>query len=112
MKHLIKIIFLFVFLAPFSMATATTHDEATMEAIEHSSSDRFENDIDLPDTDDAAHEQEEHPAEIEHAKDEMSDDKDDSADDKDDSKDDKDDSVDDKDDSRDNSMREGSDSDS
>lgn len=97
MKNLIKILFLFAFITPFATVSADTHDDATMEAIEHSNSERYEHEIELPDgsSDDADHDRE-HAADDNHEKDDM-DDKDDSADDKDSAMDDKDDSVDDKD---------------
>jgi len=94
MKHLIKIIFLLAFIAPFTSVSATTHDDATMDVIEHSSSERYEHEIELPnDNDDVAHDKE-HRNDDEHGQDEANDDRDNSMDDKDDSTDDKDDSRD------------------
>ncbi len=93
MKHLIKILFLLAFIAPFTSVSATTHDDATMDVIEHSSSERYEHEIELPNDDDAAHEKEDHN-DADHGKDDADEDKNDSMDDKDDSSDDKDDSKD------------------
>jgi len=93
MKHLIKLLFLLAFIAPFASVSATTHDDATMHAIEHSDSERYEHEVELPDTDDEA----DHADDANHVED-HSDANDDRHDDKDDASDDKDDSADDKDD--------------
>ncbi len=95
MKNLIKILFLFAFITPFATVSADSHEDATMEVIEHSNTERYEHEIELPDSsDDVAHDKE-HRNDDGHGQDDMHDDKDNSMDDKDDSADDKDDSRDD-----------------
>ena len=48
MKIFANILFLSLFSLPFGIAAADTHDDATMDVIEHSSSEHYENEIELP----------------------------------------------------------------
>ena len=48
MKIFANILFLSLFSLPYGIAAADTHDDATMDVIEHSSSDHYENEIELP----------------------------------------------------------------
>lgn len=109
MKLLTKLIFLFSFIIPVSIVSAETHDDATMEVIEHSSADHFENKIELPelyhsDNHDENHEQnhddkdDDKDDSHDEQHDEMEDSRDDNDDDKDDSNEDKNESTEDKDD--------------
>jgi len=94
MKYLIKIIFLLAFIMPFSTVSAASHDESTMDVIEHSSADHFENEIELPEKNDDKNDINHHDANDDH--DEKEDEHDDQADDQhDDQADDKNDSQED-----------------
>lgn len=55
MKYIIKLLFIFAFIMPITVVTADTHEDATMDVIEHSDLDHFENEIELPETDDDNH---------------------------------------------------------
>ena len=86
MKLITKIAFFLAFIMPYGIVSADTHDDATMEVIEHSSADHFENEIELP-------EKEDHDDDKNHdGKEDSHDEKDDSADEKEESHDEKDDS--------------------
>ena len=51
MKIFANILFLSLFSLPFGITAADTHDDATMDVIEHSNSDHYENEIELPEAD-------------------------------------------------------------
>lgn len=84
MKHLFKLLFLLTFILPVASVSADTHDDATMDVIEHSDSDRYENEIELPGHDDDDAHDKNHDDDKNDEKDEKDDDKDDSNDEKDD----------------------------
>lgn len=108
MKTLTKLAFLLAFIMPYGVATADTHDDATMDVIEHSNSDHYENEIELPHSED-------HDDDHKDGKDNDHDGKgdDDKEDGHDESHEEKEDSKDDsKDDSEDDSKEDGDDHDS
>lgn len=81
MKFLTKLTLLLAFLFPYGITYADSHDEATMDVIEHSDSERYENEIELPEM----HDNESHS---EDKDDDHSDSLDDSNDEKEDAKED------------------------
>lgn len=89
MKILLKLAIIFSFILPYSFVSADTHDDATMDVIEHSSSEHFEHEIELPHADDDDHEKGHHDSKDDDDHDEKDDAKDD---DKEDSHDEKEDS--------------------
>ena len=84
MKYFIKSLFIFSLAIPFGIASADTHDDATMEALEHSSSERYEHEIELP----GKHDKDDHKDHHDKNRDDHKDSKDESRDDKEDGKDD------------------------
>ncbi len=89
MKNILKLLALLAFIMPFGIATADTHDDATMDVISHSDATEYDHDIHVPDD---ADDDKDHAKDAAHDADEdkMDDDKDESHEEKEDSDDDMD----------------------
>lgn len=105
MKHLLKVLFLYAIITPWINVFADSYDGVTMEVIEHSDTERYEHEIQLPvlmqsnerDHHDKDDDKNESGDDKEDQKDDSRDEKEDSADEKDEADDEKEDSADEKD---------------